>query len=112
MVFAIRGLAIAALAVVSATSALAQSDAIGGAQINDGVFPRGFNCQSLAAAKTRLECQTNQQNLQRSESNDPGTPAIQMPGSPNVIGAGPSESDSPSNPIPEIHLGRGTGSNK
>ena len=75
---------------------------------NDGAFPPGFDCNSLSAPKTKLECQTLQQN--RTPDNDtvpPGTPAIPMPGAPNA-----ESGDVGPNPGPQdFTRGKSTGSN-
>jgi hypothetical protein len=66
------------------TSAFAQSTA--GNVIDDGNYPPGFDCSSLSTAKAKLDCETVESN--RTPDNDavpPGTPAIEMPGEPNVM---------------------------
>lgn len=77
------GLALASGLLASGV-AVAQSSA--GGQIDDGVFPPGFDCSKLEAPKTRLECQTFQ--AHRTPENDavpPGTPAFPMPGESNSM---------------------------
>jgi hypothetical protein len=69
-------------ALLASGTALAQANA--GGQINDGAFPPGFDCSTLEAPNTRLECQTFQ--AHRTPKNDvvpPGTPAFPMPGVSN-----------------------------
>lgn len=75
------GLTLAAILLAS-DAALAQANA--GAQINDGAFPPGFDCSTLASPSARLECQTFQ--AHRTPDNNvvpPGTPAFPMPGRSN-----------------------------
>lgn len=70
------------VALLASGTALAQAKA--GGQMNDGVFPPGFDCSTLDAPNTRLECQTFQ--AHRTPDSDvvpPGTPAIAMPGQSN-----------------------------
>jgi hypothetical protein len=86
-----------ALALLASSTAFAQANA--GGQINDGAFPPGFDCNTLDAPKTRLECQTFQ--AHRTPPNDvvpPGTPAFPMPGESNsmtgpYIGSNPGPQD-------------------
>src|SRR5581483_10818041 len=71
-------------AILLAVPAAAQSTA--GNVIDDGNYPTGFDCNSLGTAKAKLDCRTVQSN--RTPDDDavpPGTPAISMPGEPNVM---------------------------
>jgi hypothetical protein len=92
-----RTVVAAIIALGSIGSAVAQTAKDG--QMNDGTFPPGFDCNSLSAPRTKLECQTFQQN--RTPDNDaapPGTPAISMPGAPNQA---PDNATPGSNPRPQ-----------
>jgi hypothetical protein len=54
------------------------------AQQSEGMYGPDFDCQSLAAAKAKLECNAYQHNLLKNPLT-PGTPAIPLPGMPNTI---------------------------
>ncbi|HEY4165058.1 MAG TPA: hypothetical protein VGM59_18470 [Dongiaceae bacterium] len=102
--------ALCSLMISTASICAAQSDspATAPGQQNDGAYPPDFDCESLAAAKAKLECNAYQHNLLKNPPT-PGTPAIPLPGMPNTMN---NNNGLPSvNAIPEINGPEITGPN-